>query len=162
MEPMDLCITIRLATTADAVSIAKMSRDLIEHGLGWSWIPPRVQRSIDDAQTNVAVALVRGVPVGFGIMKYQESEAHLLLLAVQPSCGRQGIGSALVGWLEATALTAGIGQVYLEARAANAGARLFYRCLGYREIQSVPGYYQGLEASVRMAKDLWLEPAASA
>lgn len=154
--------TISLASGDDALPIARMSRDLIERGLGWSWTPLRVRRSIEDANTNVVLASRGGVPIGFGIMKYHDDEAHLLLLAVQPAQGRQGIGAALVGWLEAAALIAGIGQVYLEARAANAAARSFYRRLGYGEIQMLPGYYRGLEASVRMAKDLWLEQAASA
>lgn len=154
--------TVRLAVPADALTIARMSRDQIERGLGWSWTPLRVQRSIADARTNVAVAEALGAVVGFGIMKYDDDEAHLLLLAVRPECLRRGIGAALVGWLEATARTAGIGQSYLEARASNTGALAFYRRLGYEEIQSVPGYYRGIEASRRMAKDLWLEQAASA
>lgn len=159
---MHTAITIRLATPGDALRIARMSRDLIERGLGWSWTPLRVQRSIADLETNVAVAAINGAPVGFGIMKYHADEVHLLLLAVQPACARQGIGAALVAWLEASARIAGAGQAYLEARAANAGARAFYRRLGYEEVQMLPGYYQGLEASVRMAKDLWLEQPTSA
>jgi ribosomal-protein-alanine N-acetyltransferase len=160
MEPAP---TIRLALRADAASIAGMSRDLIEHGLGWSWHGRRVLRSIDDARTNVAVATEgEGPPIGFGIMKYHDDEAHLLLLAVQPAHGRRGIGSALVGWLESSARVAGIGQVYLEARAGNAAARAFYRRLGYGEIQRVPGYYQGVEPSIRMAKDLWTAQPTSA
>jgi ribosomal-protein-alanine N-acetyltransferase len=159
---MSLRPPIRLATCTDAPLIARMSRDLIERGLGWSWTPLRVQRSIADADTNVAIAQVGDLAVGFGIMKYREDEAHLLLLAVQPGAGRRGIGAALVAWLEASARTAGVGQAYLEARASNAVARAFYRRLGYEEIQLVPGYYRGVEASVRMAKDLWLEQPASA
>ena len=31
--------SIRLATSQDAALIAEMSRDYIEHGLGWSWTP---------------------------------------------------------------------------------------------------------------------------
>ena len=52
-------------------------------------------------------------------------------IAVQPGNARRGIGAALVGWLEAAARSAGIGQVYLEARAANGAALMFYRRLGY-------------------------------
>jgi len=105
----------------------------------------------------------RGASVlGFGIMKYDDDESHLLLLAVHPSVARQGLGAALVAWLEGSARAAGVGQVYLEARATNGPARAFYRRLGYGEIQRLPGYYGGIEASVRMAKDLWLEPASSA
>jgi len=160
-------LTLRLATRADSTQIAAMSRDLIERGLGWSWTPRRVLRSIGDAHTNVVVALENVQSggqrlTGFGIMKYHDDEAHLLLLAVHPSAARQGLGAALVAWLEASARAAGVGQVYLEARATNAAARAFYRRLGYGEIQRLPGYYGGVEASVRMAKDLWLEPASSA
>src|SRR4051812_40125548 len=139
-----------------------MSRDLIEHGLGWSWTPLRVRRSVADASTNVALAVRDGMPIGFGIMKYRDDEAHLLLLAVSPAYLRQRIGADLVAWLEACARVAGIGQVYLEARSANAVGRAFYRRLVYAEIQTVPRYYGGVEASVRMAKDLWPGRSASA
>lgn len=152
--------TLQLATHADAAGIAALSRDRIELGLGWSWTAPRVLRSIRDPATNVVVARRAGQMRGFGIMKYHDDEAHLLLLAVHAQSGRCGIGSALVAWLERSALAAGIGQVYLEARLANAPARAFYARLGYREIQTVPGYYQGVEACVRLAKDLWLAPVA--
>ena len=151
-------LTLRLATRADAPGIARLSRDRIEQGLGWSWTTPRVLRSIADAATNVVVAQGDAGMLGFGIMKYHDDEAHLLLLAVHVDCGRRGIGSALVRWLEQAALVAGIGQVVLEARATNAAARAFYDRLGYREIQTLPGYYAGREACVRMARDLWLEP----
>jgi ribosomal-protein-alanine N-acetyltransferase len=152
--------TLHLATRADAAGIAALSRDRIERGLGWSWTAPRVLRSLRDPATNVVVAHRWGRMCGFGIMKYHDDEAHLLLLAVQAQAGRRGIGSALVAWLERSALTAGIGQVYLEARLANGAARAFYAHLGYREIQTLPGYYQGVEACVRLAKDLWVAPVA--
>jgi len=156
-------VDFRLAQRHDALPIARMSRDLIERGLGWSWTPLRVARCIAAADTNVLVA-VRGAmrPLGFGIMKYADEEAHLLLLAVDPAVARRGLGTALVAWLEDSARAAGLGPVYVEARATNAAARAFYRRLGYGEIQRVPGYYGGVEASVRMAKDLWHEPASSA
>jgi [ribosomal protein S18]-alanine N-acetyltransferase len=95
-------------------------------------------------------------PLGFGIMKYHDDEAHLLLLAVRAERTREGIGSALVGWLEQSALVAGIGRVCLETRLSSADARAFYQRLGYREINSLPGYYQGREACVQMARDLWV------
>lgn len=148
--------TLRLANRDDAQAIAQLSRDRIEQGLGWSWTALRVLRSIRDRETNVVVALDASESLGFGIMKYHDEEAHLLLLAVRAERVRQGIGTALVDWLERSALIAGIGRVSLEARASNASARAFYLRLGYREIQSLPGYYQGREACVRMTRDLWI------
>ncbi len=159
---MNRDISLRLAAPGDAPRIAALSRDRIEQGLGWRWTAPRVLRAILDRSSNVVVAREPGDPrlLGFGIMKYHDDEAHLLLLAVAPEAVRRGIGSALLGWLEASALVAGVGQVYLESRLANHAARAFYARLGYREIQQVPGYYQGQEAAVRLARDLWLTPVA--
>jgi ribosomal-protein-alanine N-acetyltransferase len=152
--------SLRLARLADADVLAVMSRDLIEQGLGWSWTPARLRRSMADPQTNVVVQDgPDGDFAGFGVMRYGESEAHLLLLAVDPACRRQGTGSALLGWLERSAQVAGIAQIQLEARVTNVSARAFYRFHGYRETRLVPGYYRGREASVRFVKDLRLGQA---
>ena len=152
-------LNLQLATQADVLAIARMSRDLIEQGLGWSWTPRRVLHSVVDLQTNVVIAVETGNLLGFGIMKYHEDEAHLLLLAVHPAAARRGVGSALLAWLEKSATTAGLGQIYLEARASNTAARAFYRRARYAAIQHLPGYYRGQEPAVRLAKDLWLDQA---
>jgi ribosomal-protein-alanine N-acetyltransferase len=154
--------TIRFATRADALPIAEMSRDLIEYGLGWSWRRERVLRSLRHPDTNAIVAVHEAERVGFAIMKYGDEEAHLLLLAVRPAHARGGIGRALLGWLERSALVAGIGRVTLEARASNAAARAFYRQLGYAQSQVLPGYYGGKETSVRMVKALGFERTGAA
>ena len=160
-------IALRLATRDDAPGIAALSRDRIEHGLGWRWTAPRVLRSVRDPATNVVVADAHGAALlGFGIMKYHDDEAHLLLLAVQAGAERRGIGRALMAWLEQSARVAGIGHVSLEARLVNASARAFYAGLGYRELQTVRGYYAGedghggREDAVRLGKDLWEAPVA--
>lgn len=146
---------IRLASQRDALRIAEMSRELIEVGLGWSWTPARVLRSLQDRNTNVAVAHDGGRIIGFGIAQYHSDEAHIALFAVESASRRCGVGTALIKWMEETALTAGIGVIYLEARVSNVVARTFYRKAGYREVKIVPGMYKGIETGVRLAKDLW-------
>ena len=153
--------TIRLATLDDAAGIAAMSRDLIEYGLEWRWTPRSIHRCIRDPAINVAIAPGDRAIAGFAVMQYKEDEAHLVLLGVVPAQRRRGIASALLAWHEKTALAAGIGTIYIEARAKNAGTRAFYRKLGYREVQLVRGYYQGVEDAVRFAKDLWASPTAA-
>lgn len=145
---------ISLAVAADAAAIAALSRDTIEHGLPWSWTARRVSRSIRDRATNVVVARHPRGLLGFAIMKYEEEEAHLLLLAVQPGERRRGIGSALLHWLEATVGVAGIGVMRLETRARNLDARLFYRRHGFEETGVQEGYYQGLEDALVMTRNL--------
>ena len=143
---------ITLAAVADVLPIAQLSRDSIEQGLSWSWTPRRVMRSLKDDTTNVVVARRVGQLGGFAIMKYADEEAHLLLLAVRPSQRRQGLGSALLAWLEATVRVAGIASVTLEARADNRIARDFYAAHGYSLVGRRDGYYEGVEDAVRLHK----------
>ncbi|HEX6834406.1 MAG TPA: ribosomal protein S18-alanine N-acetyltransferase [Rudaea sp.] len=144
---------IRLAISSDAARIAAMSRDYVEAGLGWGWTPARVAHSIRNRATNVAIAEAEGELAGFGIMKYRDDEAHLLLFAVKPPLRRRGIGTALLHWLEESAVTAGIELIFLEARASNEAARAFYQRHGYRELATLKGYYSGREDAVRIGKD---------
>ena len=145
---------IRLAVTSDADAIAVLSRDCIEQGLRWSWTAQRVRRCIDHRETNVTVIRDGGVMAGFAIMRYGDDEAELSLLAVKPSHRRQGIGSALLYWLEVTARTAGIAVIRLQVRSANAAAIVFYRSMGFRATAVQAAYYQGVEDALLMSWDL--------
>lgn len=147
-------LSYRLARRADARTIAELSRDLVESGLGWSWHPPRVLRAIAARDTNVLVATDRGKIAGFAIMEFGETQAHLSLLAVQPAYRRLGVGTRLIEWLAECALSAGIHTVHLELRAQNHTARSFYLRLGFVETAYVPGYYRGVETAIRMTRDI--------
>src|SRR5690348_11454552 len=135
-------LTIRLATRDDAAGIAEMSRDEIEQGLPWSWTEGRVERAIVNPEVNVIVASTQGEPCGFGIMSYVGDEAHLLLFAVAAGRRRQGVGSAMLEWLEAVAREAGGRRVRVECRRSNETARNFYGEHGYCESAIVRRYYR--------------------
>lgn len=147
-------LSLRLARPADAAPIANLSRDLIEYGLQWRWTPIRIAASIRAPDVNVLVACIHENIAGFAIMRYGDDDAHLDLLAVAPPYRRGGIGRQLLKWLEKCALVAGISKVALEVRAENEGAQLFYKRMGYRPLVELPGYYQGIEAALRMGRDL--------
>ena len=68
-----------------------------------------------------------------------EGETELLNLAVAPDFRRQGVARKLVESL----LAESPGVVYLEVRESNRGAREFYNHMGFQEVSSRPGYYQG-------------------
>jgi ribosomal-protein-alanine N-acetyltransferase len=153
-------VKIRLARPADMFPISRMSRELIEVGLGWSWTPARVGREILSPETVVLTACHGERIVAFAIMHFGDETAHLNLLAVETEFQREGVGRRLVLWLEESALTAGIASIGLELRASNHGGRRFYHSLGYSETGTIPGYYRGLEAAVRMTRTL--RPAAIA
>ncbi len=145
---------IEPARLADAALLAAMSRQLVESGLRPSWGCERIRAHIRHPESIVLGARRGGVIAGFAIMRYADDTAHLNLLAVDPLHRRRGVGRRLVRWLEESALTAGTFTIGLELRAENHGARAFYAALGYRELLQIPGYYQGVEAAIRMQRDV--------
>lgn len=152
---MSLAPVIRLANMGDAPAIAQMSRQYIEHGLGWSWNVYRVEAAIRSESTNVAVIHERDAVIGFAIMHYGERTAHLALLAVHSDYRKQGLASHLLSWLEKCADTAGIERIGVEARSDNPVAIAFYQSQGYVQLAKVVGYYRGVLDAVRLEKNLW-------
>jgi ribosomal-protein-alanine N-acetyltransferase len=146
----------------DAPRLAAMSQALIESGLRPAWGAVRIGWHVRHPESVVLTARSDRTIAGFAIMRYADEVAHLNLLAVDPAHRRRGIARRLVTWLEETALTAGTFIVGLELRAQNAAARDFYRTLGYREVGHVPGYYQGVEAAIRMERDVRVSRPAAA
>lgn len=151
---------MRMARRDDVREIANLSRCLIELGLrGWAWHPTRVARALMHRETCALVAEIDGKLAGFAIAEFGDARVHLSLLAVKPQHQRLGIGTALIEWIEASALTAGTDHVVAELRVNNYAARSFYESLGFRQTRFIPGYYQGTEAAVRMRRDIRVVPA---
>lgn len=149
------------ARRGDAELLAAMSQVHIERGLKPAWGASRIRWHMRDADSVVLTARVGPTVAGFAIMRYGEDVAHLNLLAVAPGHRRRGVARALVQWLEETALTAGAFVIGLELREGNEAARALYRALGYRELGQIPGYYQGVEAAIRMMRDVRAERAST-
>ena len=153
-------LILRLARVAEATRIAEISRDEIERGLpGWAWHERRVRASIRDDDTVALVAVIEGRIVGFAIMRFGSRTAHLHLMAVLREYRRCGIGRQLIAWLTQSAQTAGITRILLEVRERNEGARAFYTAMGYELRDRVPGYYEGVEAALRLVRQLSPETA---
>jgi len=97
--------------------------------------------------------------VAFGAMFYADDDAHLLLFAVHRSQQRQGVGTALLQWLEEAAQAAGARRIRVEARMDNEAARSFYNERGYHEGEIVRRMYSGRLDGVRLEK--WLRAQAA-
>jgi ribosomal protein S18 acetylase RimI-like enzyme len=131
-----------------------MSHEFVETGLRPAWSVSRITWHVRHPESIVLAARSAGAVAGFAIMRYADDVAHLNLLAVDPAHRRRGVARRLMTWLEETALTAGTFIIGLELRATNEAAFAFYSTLGYRELGRVPGYYQGIEPAIRMARDV--------
>lgn len=151
---MSAVCTCELARHFDAETIANMSRWLIEAGLTQTWHAQRVSWHMRDRESTVLVARDQSRVVGFAIMQFGETSAHLSLLGVAPSRQRSGVGRQLLQWLESSAMIAGTFLIKLEVREGNFGARRFYAAMGYRETAVIERYYQGRDNAVRMSRNL--------
>ncbi|MEW8050459.1 MAG: GNAT family N-acetyltransferase [Candidatus Thiodiazotropha sp.] len=145
---------IEFASLSDAVEIGVLSKQDIEHGLGWKYTPKKISELIRNRTKNVVVARSGASLAGFGIMTYYEYQANLDLLAVKRNFRRMKIGSEIVEWLEKVALTSGAFNVFVQVRKQNGVAIKFYEVLGYSVIEIYSRYYSSIEAGVVMAKNL--------
>lgn len=149
-------VEYRPASLPDALPIALMSRQHIEYGLPWKWRPIRVAQKIRQRDCTVLTARIFDQLSGFAMMHFGLQQAGLLLFAVAPEYRRQGVGRALLEWLEETARVAGVFTARLEVRQQNTGAIAMYKRLGYQIYKREHDYYNGEETAVCMYKDLRL------
>ena len=134
--------------------MAQMSRDLIETGLGWTYDAAKIARLITNPDTLTLAACDSLGLAGFAVMQFGDERAHLVLLAVRPRHQRQGVARRMLTWLLHSARIAGIAELSLELRAGNAGARAFYRAMGFSDAGLLPGYYRNREPALRMLRVL--------
>ncbi len=146
--------TVEFAKVSDVTEIGDLSRKYIEHDLGWKYTPEKLKKIIKNRTKNVVVARKGNKLVGFGIMTYHEEQANLDLLAVKMIYRRRGIGKQIVKWLEEVALTAGIFNIFVQARKINNGAIKFYKKIGFEIIDEKSGFYRGQETGVIMSKNI--------
>lgn len=139
-----------LATLDDVHAIALMSRNEIETNLEWTYKPRQVANMLLEPDTCTVCMRYEGSEngksqlVGFGSIKLDSTTADIVLLAVDRSVRRKGIGRSIIDWLERLARVAGVERVYLEVRLNNLVAQRFYRSLGFSEVGKLSNYYRGI------------------
>jgi len=79
--------------------------------------------------------------VGYFILLVAAGEGHLLNLSIAAAHQRRGHGSTLLAEAMRLARARGAGEVFLEVRPSNMGAKALYRRFGFRQIAVRPAYY---------------------
>lgn len=90
-------------------------------------------------------ARANGRPLGFALVqKGWDGELHLINLTVHPAARRQGIGQALLQYLQQLP---GIASIYLEVAVSNTSALQLYGKLGFAKLCCKKAFYQNGEAA---------------
>jgi ribosomal-protein-alanine N-acetyltransferase len=92
----------------------------------------------DYLRYDLRVAASGGRVVGFLVTRTPApGESEILNLAVAPVHRRQGVARTLIQtWMRGIA-----GDIFLEVRASNFAAQMFYKSLGFQEFDLRPEYY---------------------
>ncbi len=95
--------------------------------------------------------------VGYCVVSFGASEAHLLNLCVRPDLHGMGLGRYLLSHALAKAREAGVNTMFLEVRPTNQIALDLYRSEGFVEVGHRRGYYRsekGREDALVLALEL--------
>ena len=129
--------------SADLEAVAHVMNVAFDDRFGEAWT--RSQCAGILPMPGVELVLARdgdGELAGFSLFRTVADEAELLLLAVEPSHRRQGIGRMLLDHFMDRARDIGASRVHLEVREGNP-AVIMYRQAGFNMAGRRPKYYRG-------------------
>jgi [ribosomal protein S18]-alanine N-acetyltransferase len=103
----------------------------------------------DYLQYEFTVAVSGSAVVGFLVWHpLADGQCEVLNLAVSPEFRRQGIARELLHALLNLRAT----EIFLEVRESNQGARIFYKSIGFQEVNSRQSYYESPAESAIVMK----------
>lgn len=117
-------------------AVAELDRKVFPYS---PWGKESFAENIRNGYDHPLIALTDGVLSGYGILRVL-SDGEILLLGVDPSFRRKGIGEAILS--EMMALSGEAEKILLEVREGNTAARRLYEKKGFREIARRKDYYR--------------------
>lgn len=97
----------------------------------------------------VMVTRLSGKIVGYVSFRYVGDEGDVVTIAVDTAVQKQGVGTLMMNWLEATAKDRGVKNLFLEVRSDNIPAIAMYLARDFERIDLRRNYYDtGVDAYV--------------
>jgi ribosomal-protein-alanine N-acetyltransferase len=133
-------LEIRPMTTDDLTAVLAIESDLFPID-AWTrdlFLGELAEVSIS---RDVAVAVIDSVIVGYASFRYVGKQGDVNTVAVASNQQGNGIGTALMDWLESQATIRKVREVFLEVRSDNEAAMKMYTSRGYERIDVRRNYY---------------------
>ena len=127
-------------TWLDIVDVVAIEKDLF---LDDPWTPELFWSELAQVPESreVMVAVINNAIVGYVSLRFVGSDGDVNTIAVHSDYQGQGVGKHMIAWLEATAITHGVTQLFLDVRSDNAPAMSMYVSRGYEQIDQRRNYY---------------------
>jgi len=141
---LDRTVHLRPGNSRDLDAVMAVMDDAFGDRFGEAWTRSQCAGILPMSGVSLVVAReVEGDSViGFSLARTVADEAELLLLAVDPSRHRQGVGRLLLDDFMQRARTAGVKRVHLEVRDGNAAVEM-YLGAGFTRVGTRSNYYHG-------------------
>ena len=125
---------IRKVKAEDLWDVAKISYNSFRK----SWSFPRFIEQYETNRENFLVAEEHGKVVGFSI---SDNSGLLMLIAVEPTCRKKGIGSKLLDTTLIFLKKKNVRKVFAHVRKSNENVIAFYLKHGFKKEKKLPHYY---------------------
>jgi ribosomal-protein-alanine N-acetyltransferase len=136
---------LRRAVLADVPALAALEAACFTH----PWTPAQIHEEIARVPPDAVLVLEGpgspgGAPAGiraYGSFRLVVDEMHVMNVAVDPRCRREGLARWLLTFATERAVRAGARRALLELRAGNREALALYESLGFERLGVRRGYY---------------------
>lgn len=149
-------LTIREGKADEVGEVVELMRRAFDPRFGEAWNLSQLAGVLAMPGARLTVARRRGRLLGFALVRTVVDESELMLIAVEPTARRAGIGAALMADAQSAAARAGIRKLHLEVRRGNEASAL-YRAHGFAKAGERPHYYRGPAGEVFDAETYVLE-----
>lgn len=157
-EPVVSAATLSLRTggASDLDQVMEIMSAAFPRGFGEGWTRSQCAGILPMSGVSLTLAIWSSRTVGFSLVRQVADEAELLLLAVDPTAQRSGIGGALLDHFIDHSRSAGAARLHLEVRDGNPAISL-YRGTGFAPVGRRSAYYRGPDGetydAVTLARD---------
>lgn len=119
------------------------------------WTRAMFDRELNNSSSRSVVFMTNDDVVGFICYWAVQSEAHLMTIAVHPQRRGEGIGKAIMSYMEQMCLKEGLNRIILEVARRNEEARNLYKSLGFSAIGFRKRYYKEINDDA-IVMEKWL------
>jgi ribosomal-protein-alanine N-acetyltransferase len=109
------------------------------------WSQAKFTDSLNNPKTLSSLLIIDDQVLGYFVATHSPDSVDLLNICIHPEYQHQGLGTQLFDYLTQQLQTLNLNTIFIEVRASNKSALLFYQKLGFNLIDSRKKYYSNGE-----------------